>query len=354
MPLILNRNRIPGRREPQERWQIPASRCIRIGIINNMPDAALEDTEDQFFSLLEAAAGDLPVCVGLYSLPEITRGEHAQCHIHDFYSNLDDLPNDQLDAVIITGAEPREQDLRKESYWQTLADLMDWAERETVSTVLSCLATHASVLHSDGIERQRLREKRFGVFDETKACDHRLIAGVPPVVQIPHSRWNELREEDLVSCGYVVLTRSQKAGVGLFAKQKRKSLFLCSQGHPEYSTPSLLKEYRRDVKRFIGGERETYPETPNKYFDAPTAAILANFQQQLLANPSEDLLSSFPYDAIAEGLQNGWHAVGTEIYRNWLSYIHSRKNGIAKPSVLPAFYERTQRARSAVSSHGRG
>ena len=36
------------------------SDCIRIALVNNMPDAALEDTEFQFFELLNAAAGDIP------------------------------------------------------------------------------------------------------------------------------------------------------------------------------------------------------------------------------------------------------------------------------------------------------
>jgi len=39
------------------------SECMRIAFINNMPDAALEDTEMQFFELIEAAAGDTPVRV---------------------------------------------------------------------------------------------------------------------------------------------------------------------------------------------------------------------------------------------------------------------------------------------------
>ena len=33
---------------------------LKIALINNMPDAALEDTELQFFELLDAASGDVP------------------------------------------------------------------------------------------------------------------------------------------------------------------------------------------------------------------------------------------------------------------------------------------------------
>lgn len=355
MPLILNGPISPGRAHEGD-WRPPASRVpnystsegIYIGIVNNMPDAALVDTENQFLALLEAAAGDLPVHVGLYSLPEIVRADQAQQHIRDFYCKFRDLPGHQLDALIITGTEPREPDLRKEPYWRTLADLLDWAERETASAVLSCLAAHASVLHSDGIERRGLSEKRFGIFDERKICDHSVTADFSEVIRIPHSRWNELREEELVSCGYVVLTKSQEEGVGLFAKQKRKSLFIHCQGHPEYAKHTLLKEYRRDIKRFIRGERETYPSMPKDYFNTHVTELLTAYREQVLADPREELLSFFPYDVIAETLQNGWHTAGIRLYRNWLEHVRSRKRQAKTCPVTTAVYERAHRTRSAT------
>ena len=57
---------------------------------------------------------------------------------------------------------------------QLLTDVLDWAERNTVSTVLSCLAAHAGVLHSDGIQRHLLSDKQFGVFESTTVSDHEL------------------------------------------------------------------------------------------------------------------------------------------------------------------------------------
>src|SRR4029077_2944498 len=116
------------------------------------------------------ATGNVEAHVRLYSLPEIARGDRAQQHMCGLYGNLSDFQNDHLDALIITGTEPCNVDLRNEAYWQRLTDVLDWAGRETASTVLSCLATHSSVLHSDSIERHRLSDKRFGVFKETKVC----------------------------------------------------------------------------------------------------------------------------------------------------------------------------------------
>ena len=46
------------------------------------------------------------------------------------------------------------------------------------------------------------------------------------------------------------------------------------QGHPEYDTHSLLKEYKREVLRFLTGERADEPPYPDNYF-SPEAAALA-------------------------------------------------------------------------------
>ncbi|PYV63011.1 MAG: homoserine O-succinyltransferase, partial [Acidobacteria bacterium] len=187
--------------------------CVRIALINNMPDPALEDTEQQFFELLDSAAGDIPVSLKLYSLPGIPRGDRGQERLRSLYHDIDDLLNRQFDACIITGTEPHHPNLREEPYWATLADVLDWAERSTISTVLSCLAAHASVLHSDGIERHKLSDKQFGVFEFRRVRDHALTSGVADRVRIPHSHWNEVREDALTASGYVVLTKSAEAGV---------------------------------------------------------------------------------------------------------------------------------------------
>lgn len=360
MPLMLNGSRLSAQWAHEKNWRRVALRerdytraeFVQIALVNNMPDAALEDTELQFLDPLAAAAGDIPVRVQLFSLPEILRSDRAQQHMSGLYFDIRDLACGRFDALIITGTEPRGPNLRNEAYWHTLVELLDWAERNTTSTILSCLAAHASALHSDGIERHMLSDKRFGVLDEGKVSDHPLTAGTPDVIRIPHSRWNELRENDLVSCGYSVLTKSQEADVGLFVKQKSRSLFVHLQGHPEYAAQTLLKEYRRDIKRFFRRERETYPSMPLGYFDARAAKLLADFREQALSDPREDLLTLFPDAAIAETLQNGWHSAGARVYRNWMQYVVSRKVDTAKYSMMSASHgqdSQVQRRRSRAS-----
>ena len=79
----------------------------------------------------------------------------------------------------MTGTEPRAANLTEEPYWGPLTQVLEWAEHHTVSTILSCLAVHAAVLYSDGIDRCALPHKCFGVFDFDKAADHPILDGVP-------------------------------------------------------------------------------------------------------------------------------------------------------------------------------
>lgn len=303
----------------------PRRDCLNVALINNMPDSALEETEHQFSALLEAAVVHLPIRMKLYSLPGISRNGRAQRRIDEFYFGLEDLWNSRFDGVIITGAEPQQQHLWQEPYWRHLTETFEWAERSTASVILSCLATHANVFFSDGIERHPLKEKRFGLFDERKTSDHSLIRGLPQVMPLPHSRWNELREEHLTSAGYSVLTKSDAAGPGLFVKMRRTSLFVHFQGHPEYGAQTLLKEYRRDIGRFVRGERETYPSMPSGYFDSGSAKLLAEFQQDVMNNRRAEAMAVFPEGTLASELTDSWRLSATCIYRNWLRYLASRR-----------------------------
>jgi homoserine O-succinyltransferase len=303
----------------------PHADSLRIALINNMPDPALEDTELQFFELLESAAGDIPLSLKLYSLPKLPRAAAGQRHLDNFYFSIGDLLNSRFDGVIITGAEPVQPDLRDEPYWSALTEVLDWAERNTASTVLSCLAAHAGVFYSDAIPRHRLPDKQFGVFEYKKTQSHALTDGLGSGMQIPHSRWNEVRADALASSGYQILTQSANAGVDLFVKKKRESLFVHFQGHPEYGTRTLLKEFRRDIKRFLKRERETYPTMPIGYFDAAAAKLLSDFREKVVANPREELLTKFPEAAVAATVRGTWQASAATVYRNWLQYLISKK-----------------------------
>jgi homoserine O-succinyltransferase len=294
-----------------------ADTVLTIGLINNMPDAALQATERQFKGLLKAAAGSCIVDLRYFSLRSLRRSWAAQSRIERLYTKIADLGRFRLHGMIVTGTEPHAASLAEEPYWQELKELVDWAEANTRSTIWSCLAAHAAVLHLDGIERHPLREKCSGIFDCSKARDHWLTRDIPSSVMVAHSRLNELRGTDLVARNYQVLTQSREAGVDIFAK-KLRSYFVFFQGHPEYDAMSLSREYRRDVSRFLAREREIDPTIPCGYFDAETEQRLARFQESARVERNPALMAEFPRLTLRRDIATG---AANVIFRNWLRYL---------------------------------
>lgn len=297
--------------------------CIELGILNNMPDAALERTEQQFFALLAAAAPDLLVRVRFLSLDTLPRESAGREHLaRHAYTPAAQLRDCQLDALIVTGTEPRTPNLRLEPYWPEFAEALDWIAKEGPSTVFSCLAAHAAVLHYDSIERKRLAEKRFGVFAHLVSKNDPLTRGLLSPFRVAHSRWNELAESDLAQRGYHTLTWSADAGVELFVKRGRTDL-LFFQGHPEYDADALAREYRRDVRRWLAGESERYPLLPKNYFTAGEVLALEQFRARAVFERNERLMETFP--ALGRNAEPGWNAPGAAIFGAWLQRIVERK-----------------------------
>lgn len=299
------------------------SQGIEVVLVNNMPDAALEATERQFAGLLAAAAGDQLVRLKLFSLPSVPRGEAARHYLDQNYAVIESLWNSRPDGLIVTGTEPRAAILSDEPYWPSLSLIADWAQYATISTVWSCLAAHVAVLRMDGIGRHLLPQKRSGVFECTSVSDHAMMHGMPRQFSIPHSRCNDLAEDELTAGGYTILSRSPEAGVDSFVKRTR-STFVFFQGHPEYEATTLFREYRRDVARFLSGERPSYPAMPEGYFAQDATDRLTAFQERALVEGDTALLAEFP--AVEHDVVDTWRPGAAQIYRNWLTSIAAEKD----------------------------
>lgn len=288
---------------------------LQIGLLNNMPDAAFLQTEQQFQRLIGPQ-----VTLKLFSLEGLPRGEAVQADLAARYQTHHALPGAGLDALVITGAEPLAPRLQDEPFFGPLSDVIAWAEENTVSTLLSCLASHAAVLARDGIARRPLASKCSGVFAcSSTGTPHPLLAGLPETVPVPHSRWNGLDEEELVAKGYLVLRRAT-VGVDLFLRQS-KSLLVFMQGHPEYDADSLAREYRRDVGRFLDGSRADYPAMPENCFTPEGVALLGAFAEDAIARRDPALSAQFPKLAEALPSEASWQGDACGFFRNWLRYV---------------------------------
>ncbi len=300
-----------------------------------MPDSALHTTELQFSRLLKAASGAQGVNLRFYSLPDVPRGEHTRTYMDTFYEPFETMFERGLDGLIVTGAEPRAEDLSGEVYWNRLTQVIDWADAHLAGSYWSCLAAHAAVRRLDGVRRVRLPAKCSGVFESAPLADDRLLAHLPATLHTPHSRLNTLDEAELVSRGYTILTRSAEAGVDLFARRGR-GLMLFSQGHPEYDAETLMREFCRDVGRYLDGRRDVPPETPAHYLNLKTRRALAG-----LALRAPDAALMARYNAIAATVRpkKVWRATAVTLFRNWLSQIAANRTGAARQamSASPAF-----------------
>jgi homoserine O-succinyltransferase/O-acetyltransferase len=341
MTLLLDRRRLivsPALAPAQQRetdqfdrGQEATDGVLTIGLINNMPDPALQATERQFMRLLTAAAGNNLVRFHCFSLPSVIRSQPAKWRVDRKYTDIAELDRLHIDGLIVTGAEPNAAILPQEPFWQDLTDIIDWAKTNTRSTIWSCLAAHAAVLHLDGIERQRLDAKCSGIYDCFAVADHWLTNGLPSPFPVSHSRLNELRATDLTARDYQLLTVSPQGGVDIFAKQLH-SQFIFFQGHPEYDPLSLEREYLRDISRFLGGERDDYPAFPAGYFDSETEARLADFERRARVERRPALSSELPDRTLRH--DSATATAATALLRNWLSYLSDGAQAAAPRSDL--------------------
>jgi homoserine O-succinyltransferase len=294
---------------------------ITVALVNNMPDSAFHDTENQFRGAA-LGANRTAAKFELYTIKEIPRSEKVATLIEERYRGLDELWARPPDALIVTGTEPTQVQMRFEPYWPYLARLLEWAGDNVPTTLLSCLASHASILLFDGIDRVPRPAKCCGVFGGTVEDRFNPLArGLPDVFPIPHSRINEVPEEALIDAGYRIVVGGSGAGWSVAAREQGDGVFVLCQGHPEYGTLSLLREYRRDVRRFLFGRGALpYPRLPEGYLGEQAVDRLTEFERRanaVNADPRE-LWPTFPFDEVAATVENTWASASATLYANWL------------------------------------
>ena len=298
-------------------------RELHIGLLNMMPDAALEATERQFLRLIGQSNQIAQFYVHPFTLDSLPRSESARAHIRRYYQPFARIRADGLDALIITGANVTGPDLSGEPFWKPLIEVVDWAWENVSSTLCSCLATHAVLQFRHGQRRRHLGEKRWGVFPH-RVVDraHPLVGTVNTLFDVPHSRFNEISRAQFDTAGLPVLVESPQAGVHLAVSADgfRQVFF---QGHPEYDTISLLKEYKREVKRYAAAERPDYPPFPEGYFTVQSRAILDEHAVRLRAAMAQGREPPpLPEEHIVFRLDNTWHDTAEGVVGNWMGLIY--------------------------------
>ncbi|MGO9133940.1 MAG: homoserine O-acetyltransferase/O-succinyltransferase family protein [Methylovirgula sp.] len=298
----------------------PKADVLEIALVNNMPDQALAATEAQFARLIRDQGVGLNIRWRNYVLPGLARSETARRYLARTHESLEALYSRGADAMIVTGSEPLAARLNDEPYWPALTQLLEWARSHTVSTIWSCLAAHAGVLYLDGIERRRAVQKISGLYSfETTSSDW-MDRPRKSRILTPHSRYNGLGREDLERCGYSISSYSGDVGVNVFWRRE-PSLFIFLQGHPEYDADTLLKEYRRDVIRFIEGARADYPAVPANYFREATSEALQALRLRAVKNPNVGCVDALTALLSRERCARRWADDTAHFFGKWLKIV---------------------------------
>ena len=311
-------------------------RELHIGLLNMMPDAALSATEHQFIRLVGSSNQIAQFYVYPFSIKELNRGAAAEEHISQHHFSFEALMAQGLDALIITGANVANPSLDQEAFWNPLIEIVCWAESNVASIFCSCLATHALVKYYYGIDRKRMPQKKWGVYSHRISDpEHPLMRDIDTRFDAPHSRYNEVTRDQLEDAGLRVLVESPEAGVHLAVSpdQFRTVYF---QGHPEYQAVSLLKEYKREVFRFIDGEMKSPPPYPEHYFTDEAIGIaelfIAAFQTAMKNN---DEIPEFPERELEQQVHNTWSDAGKAMVNNWLGLVYQLTNHDRKLQFMP-------------------
>jgi homoserine O-succinyltransferase len=299
-------------------------RELHIGLLNMMPDAALAATERQFFRLVGESNAIAQFYMHPFTLKELKRGPEGRAHVDQHYETFERIKEQGLDALIISGANVTQPDLAREPFWEPLIEVIDWAYQNVTSTLCSCLATHAVLQFRYGQKRRHLGFKRWGVYSH-RLVDrkHPLVADINTRFDVPHSRFNQVDRSQFEAAGLRVLAESEEAGVHL-ATSEDGFRIVFFQGHPEYDTVSLLKEYKREVVRFARSERSDYPPLLDNYFTLKIEAILEEHKERVItARHKGEILPDFPESLIAACLDNTWHDTAEAVIDNWVGKVYN-------------------------------
>ncbi|NLN81062.1 MAG: homoserine O-succinyltransferase [Clostridiales bacterium] len=231
-------------------------RPLRIIIVNLMPTKI--ETETQLLRLL----GNSPLQVDIDLMQMATHVSKNTPHEHllEFYQTFDQVRHLKYDGMIITGAPVETLSFEEVDYWPELCEVMTWSRTNIYSTLHICWGAQAGLYYHYGIPKYNLDKKLFGVFAH-KPLDptHPLLRGFDEIFYMPHSRYTEIRQEDIDKIAELhTLAKSDEAGTVIIASKDARQVFVT--GHCEYDRMTLANEYKRDIGRGIN------QSLPKNYF----------------------------------------------------------------------------------------
>ena len=130
-------------------------RPIKIAIVNLMP--LKQDAEIQLLRALSNTPLQADV-IFINMETHISKNTSAS-HLNRFYTNFDEIKNQKLDGLIITGAPVEQMPFEEVNYWNELVRIMDWSKKNVTSTLHLCWGAQAGLYYHFGINKYMLPKK---------------------------------------------------------------------------------------------------------------------------------------------------------------------------------------------------
>jgi len=183
-------------------------------------------------------------------------------HLKSFYKTYEEIKDRKFDGMIITGAPIEHLEFEEVNYWDELKEIMNWAKCNVTSTMFICWGAQAGLYHYYKIPKYLLDRKMFGVFYHTVNDPNiPLIRGFDEEFQAPHSRYTEVRREDIEKVGdLIIVSESEEAGIYIVMTKDGRQIFVT--GHSEYDPATLKEEYERDIRKGLD------VDPPRNYYSA--------------------------------------------------------------------------------------
>ena len=231
-------------------------RPLKLLILNLMPTKIV--TEIQLLRKLSNTPLQIEVEF-LRTLSHDAKNTDAE-HLEAFYTSFDSVRERRFDGMIITGAPVEQLDFFDVDYWPELCEIMDWTRENVHSTLHICWGAQAGLFHHYGVKKYDLPKKLSGVYLHTMEKPlSPFFRGFNDEFFIPHSRYTEVRREDIEAVPELeLMSTSKQAGVFAVKSVDNRRIFIT--GHPEYDADTLALEYKRDLDKGIN------PSIPENYF----------------------------------------------------------------------------------------
>lgn len=260
-------------------------RPLRVVLLNLMPTKIATETQ----ILRRLSNTPLQVEITLLRMASHDAKNVSAQHLETFYRTFEDIEHEHFDGLIITGAPVELLDFEEVDYWPELCDIMEWSRTHVHSTLHICWGAQAGIYYHYGVPKHELPEKVSGVFEHRQIAakiTSPLLRGFDDLFWAPHSRYTEVRAEDIDAHPELeLLAVSDEAGV--YAAKSTDSRRFFVFGHPEYDRATLGAEYERDLGKGLD-----------------------------IAMPKH----YYPNDDPSQAPHSNWRAHAQLLYTNWLNY----------------------------------